>query len=70
MADLANPPSINPLTDDHLQQINDALAAAAIAYKQLDLATLAGLDVTAQRASLDASTATLRQIKQVYFPGR
>lgn len=60
----------NPLTEQHLEAINAGLATAAVARKAIDLATRAGVDVSAARAKLDADEARLRQIKQVYFPNR
>lgn len=59
-----------PLTDEHLKQINDALAAGVEARKQINLAQRAGIDVTAQLKALDDTEAKLKNIKNVYFPGR
>ena len=60
----------SPLTIDHLRQINDALTVLDVAQAQVDLATRAGIDVTAQQAQITQAKAQLRQIKQTYFPGQ
>jgi len=62
--------NVNPLGEQHLIDINNALANAVIAQKQLDLAKRAGFDVSVQQKTLDDSVAKLRQVKQVYFPGQ
>jgi predicted Ser/Thr protein kinase len=60
----------SPLTDEHLQQINNALDAIKIAKVQIDLAKRAGIDVANAEDLNNQNEAKLRQIKQVYFPGR
>jgi hypothetical protein len=60
----------NPLTPDHLKQINNALDAVAQAKYQIDLASRAGIDVSNLKETNDANETKLRQIKQVYFPGQ
>ena len=40
------------------------------AKRQLALAKSAGIDVSAQETTLNDNMATLRQLKQVYFPGQ
>lgn len=60
----------NPLTEDHLAQMNNALDAAKRAQDQIDLAKRAGIDVEQHEATLKASVDKIRQVKSVYFPGR
>lgn len=60
----------HPLTDEHLQQINDGLIGIDKALKQIALAERAGIDIgPTKAAALDAQT-KLQKIKQVYFPNR
>ena len=60
----------NPLTPDHLQQLNNALDAAKQAQYQIDLAKRAGIDVANLEQINSDNITKLRQIKQVYFPGQ
>lgn len=60
----------NPLTEEHLNQINNALEAAQFARSQIDMAKRAGIDVASHEQQLNTNEARLLQIKQVYFPGR
>ncbi len=59
-----------PLGPTHLVDINKSLADIKAAKEQAELATRAGIDVTAEIKSLDDSEQKLTQIKQVYFPGQ
>lgn len=60
----------HPLTEEHLQQMNDGLVALASAKKQIDLAKRAGIDVAAQEAAMNDAHSQITRIKQTYFPGR
>ena len=60
----------NPLTQDHLAQIKNALDAAKQAQYQIDLAKRAGIDVSNLEETNTANIGKLRQILQVYFPGQ
>ena len=61
---------INPLTEDHLQQINQALTSIDLGLKAAELAKRAEIDVTSQVNSMLDNQKKLRLLKQVYFPGR
>jgi hypothetical protein len=65
---MATPSAI--LTDQHYQNLVNALDQAKRIQTEIDLATQAGLDVTQAQATLNDSVAKIRQIKSVYFPGR
>jgi hypothetical protein len=58
------------LTDQHYQNLVNALDQARLVQTEIDLATQAGLDVTQAQATLNDSVAKIRQIKATYFPGR
>lgn len=58
------------LTEEHLAQLNNAIDQSAQIQREINLAKQAGLDVSTAQATLDQTTANLRQIKSVYFPGR
>ena len=58
------------LTDQHYQNLVNALDQAARVQTEIDLAKQAGLDVTQAQATLNDSVAKIRQIKNTYFPGR
>lgn len=58
----------NPLTDQHLSQIRNAMQTIEQAESQIMLAKQAGIDVTQAEANLAASKAKLLRIKNVYFP--
>jgi hypothetical protein len=60
----------NPLTEDHLHQINGALDGIKFAYTQIDMAERAGIDVSSQKQAARDAEKRLLAIKQVYFPGR
>ena len=60
----------SPLTDDHLQQMNNALDHAQRAFQQIELAKRAGIDVADLEKTLTDSVAKIRQVKSVYFPNR
>lgn len=57
-----------PLNQRSLSDINKALAALAEAYKQIDAAEQAGIDVAEQKAVHDYYQERLTAIKQTYFP--
>lgn len=58
----------SPLNDSHLSQINNGLEVIKQAEAQLQLAKLAGIDVTQQEKAIADSKAKLLQLKRVYFP--
>jgi hypothetical protein len=60
----------NPLTPDHLKQLNNALDAVKQAEYQIELATRAGIDVSNLKETNDANKTKLIMIKQTYFPGQ
>jgi len=60
----------NPLTPEHLAQLNNALDASKAADNQIELAKRAGLDVSKLEAINQDAKGKLQQIKQVYFPGQ
>lgn len=60
----------NPLTPEHLDGINEALARLDLARQQIVLAKAAGLDTSQLEGDEQATRAQLMKIKQVYFPGR
>jgi hypothetical protein len=59
---------ISPLNDSHLANIKKSLEIANSALQAAEMAERAGIDVTAQKQSLQDSIQKLLQIKQVYFP--
>jgi len=65
----ATPPG-SPLTADHLLRINQMLQNVQFAQQQIDLATAAGIDVSARQSQLNDSRDQLMKLKQVYFPGQ
>lgn len=60
----------HPLTESHLQEIQRGLDNIKLAQRQIQLAKMAGIDVSAAEAQALEAQAKLTQIKQVYFPGR
>jgi hypothetical protein len=60
----------SPLTNEHLQQLNNALDQAKQAQIQIDLAKRAGIDVSNLEQMNNDNVSKIRQIKQVYFPGQ
>jgi hypothetical protein len=60
----------NPLTDQHLDDINTALAKLDLARQQIVLAKAAGIDTAQLESDERDARASLTKIKQVYFPGR
>jgi len=67
MADTPNP---SPLTEEHYQQIRNALDMIAVGEQQIDLARRAGIDVADSEQQVKDAKSKLLQIKNVYFPGR
>jgi hypothetical protein len=65
-----NPGPSAILTEAHYQQLKNALDQAANIQREIDLAKLAGLDVTVAQQTLIDSQGKIRQLKSVYFPGR
>jgi hypothetical protein len=63
-------PLVNPLTQEHLEQINRAIADGDNALNHVVLAERAGIDVGKHKESITANVAKLRKIKQVYFPNQ
>lgn len=60
----------NPLTEEHLAQLNEALVKVATARKAIDLATRANINVATQKAAIDDLEDKVKLLKQVYFPNR
>lgn len=60
----------NPLTLEHLNQINNALEQIKTGLKAVELAKRANIDVADQERKLNETQSQLRQIKSVYFPGQ
>lgn len=65
---MANEGAINPLTAEHKKQIDAGIEAANIGFKAINMAKMAGIDVSQQEAELTAKHKQLLQIKSVYFP--
>ena len=65
---MAHPHS--PLTDDHLNQINDALQKVTVAESQITLAKQAGIEMAHHENQVTAAKERLLAIKRTYFPGR
>jgi len=61
---------VNPLNEEHYNKIVGALADISKGLKAVDLARRAGIEVDEQEKELKRMEAQLRQIKEVYFPGR
>lgn len=61
---------LNPLSDEHLKQINAAIAAGENSQLAINKARSAGLNMDEPEKQLQTSLAQLRAIKAVYFPGR
>lgn len=59
-----------PLTQQHLDQIKNALDIIALAKQQAEMATRAGVDIGTSLQQLNDTQAKLLQIKNVYFPGQ
>ena len=59
----------SPLNDNHLTQINSALAAVEVAKTQILLAKQAGIDVTNYEKQASDAETKLKALKQTYFPG-
>lgn len=60
----------SPLTQDHLQQLKNALDNVAQAKIQIDLAKRAGIPIGDLEDMNNQNESKLRQIRQVYFPGQ
>lgn len=60
----------HPLTEQHLERINDALEKLRQADVQITLAEQAGISLPGRREEVMAARQQLVNIKQVYFPGR
>jgi hypothetical protein len=60
----------NPLSEAHFQEIHKGIGDGELAYKHMDLAERAGIDVSEHRKRHDENMDKLRKIKAVYFPGR
>ncbi len=61
---------IEILDEDDLNNIDLALRTSEDVMEEYVKASQAGLDVEAGRRRLEEVTVKLRNIKQVYFPGR
>lgn len=62
-------PTSYPLTDDHKQQMLNAIDALKQAQIQAERAQRAGIDVAAQLDRIKQLQASYGAIKQEYFPG-
>lgn len=60
----------NPLSEKHLQDINDHLANLTKADAAITKAEMAGIALPGRRDDVAKARAQLVAIKQVYFPGR
>lgn len=60
----------NPLTEEHLQEINKGIEAAEDAIAQAEQAERAGIDVGNVKDEAQQALERLRRIKNVYFPNR
>lgn len=58
------------LTEEHYQNLKNSLDTAKQIQREIDLAKMAGIDVTKPQALLDEYLSNTAKIKQVYFPGR
>lgn len=58
------------LTDEHFQLFQNAQDQAKQIQREIDLAKMAGIDVSKQQARLNDFLDQNKQIKQVYYPGR
>jgi len=56
------------LTQDHLNQINQALQALNDADELMVRAAQAGIDVSSQQAQSQSARTQLQRIKQAFFP--
>jgi uncharacterized lipoprotein YbaY len=59
-----------PLTDDHYNQIVDALKRIKFGEEQIALAESAGLDMSQRKADLADAKQKLLGVKRAYFPNR
>ena len=62
--------SNGPLTEDHLNRINEQLANLQVAERDAETAKRADIPVDDQLNKIREARARLQKIKQVYFPGR
>lgn len=60
----------NPLTDTHYREINKALNSLANAYRQIEMAKEAGLDMSEYETTYSLLRRKLEDKKRVYFPER
>jgi hypothetical protein len=66
----ARAPGVNPLSEDDLVRIDNALHQLDEADAHIVLAEQAGFDVAREKAVAQEQRAKLRRIRQAYFPGR
>lgn len=59
-----------PLTEEHYAQLKNALDIAEQTRMQIAKAKQAGIDVSQLEQQLADTEGRIRQIKNVYFPGR
>lgn len=62
------PPVI--LTEEHYQQIKNALDAVAAIQPHIDQAVRAGVPMDEHQKQLTETAESLRRLRNVYFPGR
>lgn len=67
---MAQPVIGNPLTDTHYREINKALNSLANAYRQIEMAKEAGLDMSEYETTYSILRRKLEDKKRVYFPER
>jgi hypothetical protein len=58
------------LTEEHYQVIKNSLDIISQTEKEITLAKMAGIDVSAQEKQMADNKAALLKIKNVYYPGR
>lgn len=58
------------LTEDHYQQIKNALDVIELVKPEVDKASRAGINVDDQRRTIADVEKRLLALKNVYFPGR
>lgn len=61
---------VNPLGPEHLTEIREKLEMLKEAERQVDRATLAGVDVGDAKLKISKLRVDLTKIKTVYFPNK
>jgi hypothetical protein len=63
------PDAENPLTEEDLQSINDALEQSQVAERGIAKAVRAGIPMDGMLEDIREKRQRLQQIKNTYFPG-